>query len=449
MTEFPQSWANTPLATVLLSLRDGTHTPPKRSSEGVPLLSARNIQNGRIDWTEIYSYIAPEDYFQIQRTNPIIKGDVLLTIVGSIGRSCVVRTSDRFTLQRSVAIAKPNPHAVDADYLSLFFRSPQFQAALEELASGTAQRGVYLGTLKTIPIALAPLNEQRRIVAKLEQLLSRVNAAQERLATIPRILKRFRQSVLAAACSGRLTIDWREEEQIEFWADVTLSDVISERPKNGYSAKPVKYETPWRVLTLTATTSGRFDGRQFKYFDEPVPADSELWLKPGDILIQRGNTIEYVGVPALYDGQPNEFVYPDLMIRVRASPRIKSEFLYFVLTSERTRAFLRGRAIGTAGNMPKINQSVLLSVPILLPPITEQQEIIRRVEALFKAADALEGRYRKAKAHVDKLTQSILAKAFRGGLVPQDPTDEPASVMLERIRQSRDVAAVKKRSARR
>ncbi len=87
-------------------------------------------------------------------------------------------------------------------------------------------------------------------------------------------------------------------------------------------------------------------------------------------------------------------------------------------------------------------------MPLLLPSLDEQQEIVRRVEALLKTADALEARYHKAKAHIDKLTQSILAKAFRGELVPQDPNDEPASVLLQRIRKSRGGVGEKKRKVR-
>ena len=321
------------------------------------------------------------------------------------------------------------PEVTSNLYLKYFLDQFDFHGYV----NGTTRLKLTKGSMNSIPVRLAPFNEQRRIVAKLEKLLSRVNAAQERLATIPHILKRFRQSVLAAACLGKLTADWRQENPSDPWEDVNLEKVIIDKPKNGYSARPVDHETPWRVLTLTATTSGRFDKRHFKYFNESIPNNSPLWLQPGDILVQRGNTIEYVGVPAIYDGLPNEFVYPDLMIRFRANDRIRTKFLYFVLSWGRTRNFLRERATGTAGSMPKINQSVLMSVPIILPDLNEQQEIIRRVERLLKTADALEAGYRTAKAHLEKLTQSILAKAFRGELVPQDPNDEPASVLLERI----------------
>ena len=106
----------------------------------------------------------------------------------------------------------------------------------------------------------------------------------------------------------------------------------------------------------------------------------------------------------------------------------------------------RGEPTRSHLNQGKVGADGIRKAPIELPSLPEQQEIVRRVEALFKTADALEARYRTAKAHVDKLTQSILAKAFRGELVLQDPNDEPASVLLERIRQAENDTAHQKRA---
>jgi len=310
---------------------------------------------------------------------------------------------------------------IDPRYIYHFLHQERFRREAALNFTGSAgQLRVPVSFIQQSCIPLAPPDEQRRIVAKLEALFTTIEACQKRLAKIPVILKRFRQSVLAAACSGRLTADWRDRNGAPIWEEKILGELILEKPKNGYSAKPVKYQTPFRVLTLTATTSGEFKPEHFKYFDGPVGADSGLWLQPDDILVQRGNTIEYVGVPAIYDGHPNEFIYPDLMMRLRARPEVDSTFLYFALSWERSRNYLRKKATGTAGSMPKINQQTLISVPIDLPPLAEQREIVRRVEGLFNLADQIEARYKKAQEQIDKLTQSILAKAFRGELVPTD-----------------------------
>lgn len=441
MSDFPQSWAITPLITVLESLRDGTHTPPKRTSEGVPLLSARNVQNGTIDWSEAYSHIAAEDYLQIQRTNPVSEGDVLLTIVGSIGRSCVNRTSDQFTLQRSVAIAKPDRRVVDADYLSLLFRSQGFQAALEEFASGTAQRGVYLGALKTIPIALAPLNEQRRIVAKLEKLLCRVNAAQERLATIPRILKRFRQAILAAAYSGSLIGDLKTGE----WPHVLLDEISRELITGPFGSalhKSDYVQAGVPVINPINIVNGKIlPSQNMAVSRSTMNRLSRYVLENRDIVLARRGEL---GRCALVRATEVGWLCGTGSAILRVDPkRALPEYIQIVISSPNARSYLNDGAVGTT--MANLNQRLFLAMPLLLPSLDEQQETVRRVEVLFNTADALEARYHKAKAHVDKLTQSILAKAFHGELVAQDANDEPASVLIERIHKSRDGIGVKKK----
>jgi len=483
MNELPQGWTVTSLINLLLTLRDGTHTPPKRTTLGVPLLSARNVQNGHIEWNEAYSYISPEDYQGIQRTNPVSEGDVLLSIVGSIGRSCVNRTANRFTLQRSVAIAKPDSRLIDSDHLSFLFRAPQFQAALENLASGTAQRGVYLGALKKILLPLAPLNEQRRIVAKLEKFMGRVNAAQERLATIPRILRRFRQSVLAAASCGNLTADWREQnpnaqsalelmglitktrelkkslETIEAgespdevptkWVWIRFGSVIKEL-RNGISIRPNIEEPGTPILRINAARSGRIDLNEVRFLKNGGDYLPEYGLKDGDLLFTRYNgSLELLGVCGMVRGLGNSIrLYPDKLMRVRFDHRfVLPEYaeIFFQAPDVHERVIAKSKS---SAGQNGVSGSDIKAQAFALVPFEEQEEIVRRVDALFKTADALEARYLKAKSHVDKLTQSILAKAFRGELVPQDPNDEPASVLLKRNTGEPNGSAVVKRRSR-
>jgi type I restriction enzyme S subunit len=261
----------------------------------------------------------------------------------------------------------------------------------------------------------------------------------EALEAIPQLLDQFRQSVLAAAFRGDLTADWREKNSnVVEWETTTLQEVIKGKPRNGYSPKPVDYPTKVKSITLSATTSGKFKPEYFKYIDEEIRQDSHLWLSPGDILIQRSNTLEYVGTCAIYNCSFGEFIYPDLIMKIQViEEKATSEFIYYALSNKATRLYFRNNATGTAGNMPKINQQVVMNTPISLPSIAEQKEIVRRIESFFKAANTIEQQCREAKANLNQLDQSILAKAFRGELVPQDPNDEPASVLLERIRTER------------
>ena len=136
------------------------------------------------------------------------------------------------------------------------------------------------------------------------------------------------------------------------------------------------------------------------------------------------------------------------MMKCRPKEGVLTEYLHMCLSSRAVRKHFRDNATGTAGNMPKINQQTVMSAPVLLAPLSEQTEIVRRVEQLLVFADQLEARVKAAQARIDGLTQSILAKAFRGELVPQDPNDEPASVLLERIKAQRAATPKTKRGRR-
>ncbi|EKE08343.1 MAG: hypothetical protein ACD_17C00220G0003, partial [uncultured bacterium] len=221
------------------------------------------------------------------------------------------------------------------------------------------------------------------------------------------------------------------------WEKVRIDDLLVEKPRNGYSPKAVAFQTNTRSLTLSATTSGRFNPAHSKYINEDIPKNSYLWLAPGDILIQRANTIEYVGVSAIYDGPVESFIYPDLMMKCRPNHRVLTKYLYYIFSSELVRNYFRENATGTAGNMPKINQQTVLSAPALVPKMPEQHEIVRRVEILFAFANRLEARYTAGLEQVAQLTPSLLDKAFRGELVPQNPSDEPAEKLLKRIKEQK------------
>lgn len=438
MNELPTSWSLSPLSDFCDRVVDGSHAPPKAVAVGLPMLSARNIQNRKINFDE-FRFISEEDFSVEHKRTSIEPGDVLLTIVGTIGRTAVVpKEINPFTLQRSVAVLKSkfiNPY-----YFCYALESPELQKYLFDNAKGTAQKGVYLKALSQVEIPIAPLNEQKRIADKLDRLLAKVDNCRERLDRIPLILKHFRQSVLAAATSGELTEDWRDANgysQKSEWREYLTGELMITKPRNGYSPKAVEFATSTKSLTLTATTSGKFKPQYFKYIDELIPHNSHLWLEPKDILIQRANTLEYVGVSAIYFGAPHTFIYPDLMMKCKANNHVLTEFLHYLLSSNEVRSYFREHATGTAGNMPKINQQTVISAPVSVPPIQEQQEIVLRVEKLFDFADQLEARYKKACEYIDKLTPALLDKAFKGELVHQDPTDETAAVLLEKIQQAR------------
>jgi type I restriction enzyme S subunit len=307
-------------------------------------------------------------------------------------------------------------------------------------------------------IPLAPLNEQRRIVAKLETLLGKVDACQKRLERIPVILKRFRQSVLAAACSGRLTEDWREDQitsegrrQVssiieetdipnlpEHWAVKKLDDCCLKIIDGNYGADyPKKDEFLQTGIPFFTSAAIGEDGaiidREVKFISPTKHSHlKKAQTTIGDVLFT--NRGARVGATSILTDP--RYVVSNIgpqVTRLAANPEaILPQYLFLWMRTPIFYGEMKERNGGSAMNF--LNLTVTKSLPVFLPSLPEQQEIVRRVEALFKIADQIEARFQKAKAHVDKMTQSILAKAFRGELVPQDPDDEPAAVLLKRIR---------------
>ncbi|SMF14011.1 restriction endonuclease subunit S [Pseudogulbenkiania subflava] len=194
------------------------------------------------------------------------------------------------------------------------------------------------------------------------------------------------------------------------WLWVQLQDLIVFGPTNGFSPKAVDYETNVRSLTLSATTSGKFRGEFYKYLDIEVPSESDLWLQDGDILIQRGNTIEYVGIPAIYRGEPNQYIYPDLMMKIRLSDSVDKNYVLYAMSSDSCRDYLRKNASGTSGTMPKINQGALNSLPIPLPPLNLQKKIVSKIDQLMDLCESLEEQIYSATTQKTLLLNAVMAQ---------------------------------------
>ncbi|MEO0969986.1 MAG: restriction endonuclease subunit S [Cyanobacteria bacterium J06639_18] len=430
-------WSNVGECSILVT--DGVHKTPTYLEEGIPFISVNNItDDGKLTF-EGCKFISTTDHFEFTKRCRPEQKDILLSKVGTVGRVTVIETKDEFSLFVNAALIKPIFREQLSYYIAWAIRSGFFSKQYSRFIGGTSQPYIGIKSITNLPLPLPPLNEQKRIVAKIEALQTRTQRVKEALEAIPQLLDQFRQSVLTAAFRGDLTADWRENNPDVDWVNTTLQNVIKSKPRNGYSPKAVDYPTSVKSLTLTATTSGKFKPEFFKYIDEYIDEESYLWLEPKDILIQRSNTIEYVGTSAIYTGDFKEFVYPDLMMKIQVlEEKTTAEFITYALSNIKNCGYFKSNATGTAGNMPKINQKVVMNTPIYLPSIEEQKEIVEQIETFFKIADTIEQQYQELKPQLDQLNQSILAKAFRGELVPQDPNDEPASVLLERIRTERE-----------
>ncbi|WP_374663986.1 restriction endonuclease subunit S [Ramlibacter sp.] len=191
------------------------------------------------------------------------------------------------------------------------------------------------------------------------------------------------------------------------WLWCALEDLVIAGPTNGLSPKPVDEPTGVRCLSLSATTLGHFRNECFKYVDLPLAAARPFRLKRGDLLLQRGNALEYVGIAAIYDQEDDEYIFPDLMIRVRLSAHVDVRYVHMWLICQDGRTYFQRNATGTQGTMPKINQSVVRATPIPLPPLNEQRRIVARIAELRRLCANL-----RQRLAASQTTQSHLAEAL-------------------------------------
>lgn len=390
-----------------------------------------------------------EEQFNRLRCTEVFGGDVLIARMPEpLGRSCIMPfLSQRCVTVVDVAIVRLGSLSANSKWLMFFLNTPSIRQEIELKSTGTTRRRIARSKLAEMQLPIPPLNEQKRIADKLDSILARVDACRERLDCIPVILKRFRQAVLAAATSGKLTEEWRKTtEYIEEWTINPLKALCS-RVSVGHVGQTSQFYTTSDIgipfLRSQNVRPGYVSIEGLAYITQDFHNQlQKSQLQAGDLLIVR------VGA-----NRGDSCVLPNMFDKVNCAnivfarpTKILPAYLSIFFQSPSCQEDLLNKTVGGAQGV--INTKSVELINVKVPPYAEQTEIVRRVEELFSYADRIEARYHAARARVDKLTPAILAKAFRGGLVPQDPNDEPASVLLERIRASRAENAVTPKSRR-
>lgn len=444
MSELPSGWTRAIIkklagTTGLFVDGDWIESKDQDPNGNIRLLQLADIGDGTfLDKSDRW---INEDAFVRLRCTELATGDVLIArMPDPLGRACLMPALEqRSVTVVDVAALRVDSENVDNRWVMHTINSPQIRAEIAAQSSGTTRKRISRGRLGEMEIPLPPKAEQTRIADQLDKLLARVQACNGHINSIPALLKRFRQAVLDAATSGALTEN-RQTASHANWRPVQLADVASDF-SYGSAAKSSKIGTI-PVLRMGNIQNGRLDWSDLVYTSDPHEIDKYKLIK-GDVLFNRTNSPELVGKTAVYQGE-RDAIYAGYLIRVRCSPALLPEYLNYCLGSRAGRAYCW--SVKSDGvSQSNINAKKLAAFRFSLPSVEEQTEIVRRVEALFKLADRIEARYMVARGQAQRLTSLLLAKAFRGELVPPDPNDEPASVLLERIAAERAVTATQPR----
>ena len=408
--DIPDSWEWVRLGDVAEKITDGTHNPPPNSYEGKQVISAINIKKGKIDFSLSDRFVSENQFLKEDKRTHIRKGDVLLTIVGSLGNAAVVDTDKLFTAQRSVAVIGSK---IESYFLYYVLTSVMFKTQIFANAKGTTQRGIYLKKLTGLKLPLPPLSEQSRIAAKIAQLfalLRKVESSTQQYAKLQTLLK---SKVLDLAMRGKLV----EQDPHDEPASVLLEKIKAEKeqlvkegkikkskqlPPITDDEKPFDIPDSWEWVRLGDVLDVR-DGTHDtpKYVSEGIALVTAKNLKDGKIdfsniryisekdaqkINQRSNVetddilfamIGTIGNPVLITKR-NNFAIKNVAL-LKHAKYVNMDFVCkYILASE---SFLLEYANG--GNQKFISLNKIKKLGFPLPPLVEQQNIVSKINNIF------------------------------------------------------------------
>lgn len=474
----PEGWIWTTLEKICYKITDGSHNPPPKQDKGIPMLSARNIENYVINFDKDVRYINEEDYLREKQRTDIEKGDVLLTIVGTIGRVSIVEQTQKFAIQRSVALLKPI--LISSRYLMYYLSSPFSNKMLIDNSKGSAQKGIYLSTLKSVSVPITNLEEQDAIVSHIETLFSKLDEAKKGLRTANSSLKIYRQALLKNAFGGLLTKNWRKGLSIDAYQELTD---IQKKRKDKYHAeleikkgKKIKidfkfsYERDgkisswaissldnlidinarigWRGLTkkeytnegaLFLSVHSLNYGKNVVFKDanfisiERYEESPEIQLKENDILLCKDGA--GIGKVGIIKKLPDIATVNSSLLVIDAKEVFNPDFLYYFFLGPDIQHLVNEKISGSA--IPHLFQKDIKKFKLKVPPILEQDKIVEILESRFTLVDNLEKTVDNVLNEIIVLKHAILKKAFEGRLVNYT-SNESVKKLLDDIQEEKE-----------
>jgi len=375
------------------------------------------------------------------RCTELAIGDVLVArMPDPLGRACLFPgVGQRAITAVDVFIWRGDGALCDPRWLAHTINSPQVRVGIESQAGGTTRQRIAGGKLKTIELPLPPLAEQRRIVAKLDQVMARMARARAELARIPALIAHHKRAILAAAFS-----DWIVD------AVPTAFTALVSAAQNGLSKRRSDGGRDIKVLRLADLSDGVFSGDSPRSIALTDDEASKYLLRENDLVCIRVNGSENLVGRMLVWGHEEEWAFCDHFIRFQLNTdAARPSFVSWFFASDSVRAQIETSFVSSAGQKT-VSQGTLGRILVPVPSIDKQDEVVARIEAAFAWLDKVAHEHAQATRLLDHLDQALLAKAFRGELVSQDPADEPAAKLLARIRAERETAApaTRKRKAR-
>ena len=436
MTTLPRSWAYTNIAAAAAQKKNAIKAGPFGSAlkkeyyvpSGFKIYGQEQVLNGDARYGDYY--ISRERY-EALRSCAVGPRDILLSLVGTIGRALILpQDAEPGIINPRLAKITLDEQVMLPEYFTYLLQSPRIRASLKHAAHGGTMDVLNLTILRGLQLPLAPRPEQERIVAAIEEQFSRLDAGIAALERVRQNLKRMRATVLQAALSGALVHASASE-----WERAALGDLLDDihAGKSFKCAERPAGPDEWGVVKVSAMTWGEFREHENKTVVGDRAVDPRLEIHPGDLLVSRANTVDYVGAVVLVRDCRPQLLLSDKSLRLVPNSRVLPDWLVISLRASSARRYIEGVATGTSDSMRNISQPKLKALEITLPPLDAQDQLVAEVSRMMSLIEQLEKSLADGRRSAYALRASILGAAFSGKLVAQDSSDESASALLARI----------------
>lgn len=365
-------------------------------------------------------------------------GELILSNIGSIGKVFRVPFFNRPMTLASNSVMIKCHNEQDYDWLYYFFLSPVGSEELLSITTGTAVLKFNKTDLKTIALPVPPLHEQQRIVNRIERLFSKLDEAKEKAQAVVDGFELRKSAILHKAFTGELTERWRQEHGIglEDWEFTQLGDLVIsiEAGKNWSAEGHPPQNDEFGVVKVSAVTWGQFNELESKTCTDPNQWNEAIQIKTGDFLFSRANTIQLVGNCVIVENITKRLLLSDKILRLTfCEKKIIPWFALYFSKSDFYRTQIEELASGNQDGMRNVSQKNLKLVELKRPTLLEQQEIIRILDSLFVQMKKSQEAAKSVLTQINTIKNSILARAFRGELGTNDPSEESAAELLKTV----------------